>query len=125
MDGDVKTRRSSEGLTWVLAHAFGPRAVRSNRLDISLDRARVVFSGKGFGHGVGLCQAGAFARLSQGVKPNAVLSVLLPWRANHTRGLRSSVGSGDSVSIYQCSRDPTPALAQPRTCVLGCSRRPC
>ena len=40
--------------------------------------ASFVFSGNGFGHGVGLCQAGALARVHGGETPRAVLDALLP-----------------------------------------------
>ena len=78
IQGDVEHTIRAEDLREVLARTFGVRAVRSTRLDISLDGARVVFSGKGFGHGVGLCQAGAFARLNKGAKLNTVLSYYFP-----------------------------------------------
>jgi len=78
IDGDLERIVRAEDFREVLARAFGPRAVRSTRLDISVDARRVLFSGTGFGHGVGLCQAGAFARLSQGAKPKAVLAYYFP-----------------------------------------------
>jgi stage II sporulation protein D (peptidoglycan lytic transglycosylase) len=78
IEGDLERIVRTEDFREVLARAFGPRAVRSNRLDISINASRVVFSGKGFGHGVGLCQAGAFARLSKGAKPKEVLSYYFP-----------------------------------------------
>jgi stage II sporulation protein D (peptidoglycan lytic transglycosylase) len=78
IDGKARRVVRAEDFRDVLARAFGPRAVRSNHVDISVDGKRVVFSGKGFGHGVGLCQAGAFARLSKGASPNAVLAYYFP-----------------------------------------------
>jgi stage II sporulation protein D len=62
----------------VLARAFGARTVRSTRFEIAADRAAFTFSGRGYGHGVGLCQAGALARLTAGAKPKDVISYYYP-----------------------------------------------
>jgi stage II sporulation protein D len=62
----------------VLTSAFGARALRSTRFEVSSSAGRHVFSGTGFGHGVGLCQAGAFARVSAGAAPTAVLQRYYP-----------------------------------------------
>ena len=40
--------------------------------------AGFTFSGRGYGHGVGLCQAGALARLKTGASVNAVLAHYFP-----------------------------------------------
>jgi stage II sporulation protein D len=61
-----------------LARAFGSRSVRSTWFDVKTDRDTVIFSGRGFGHGVGLCQAGALARLKAGATPVEVLRVYYP-----------------------------------------------
>ena len=42
------------------------------------DARRFMFSGSGFGHGVGLCQAGALARLTAGATPADVLRYYYP-----------------------------------------------
>jgi stage II sporulation protein D len=67
-----------EELRHVLARAFGVRSIRSTWFDLSWDRTSVVFSGRGFGHGVGLCQAGALARLRAGATPEEVLRYYYP-----------------------------------------------
>ena len=38
----------------------------------------MTFSGRGFGHGVGLCQVGAIARLTAGAKPKDVFAFYYP-----------------------------------------------
>jgi stage II sporulation protein D len=40
--------------------------------------SRFLFEGQGFGHGVGLCQAGAFARIKAGARPDEVLARYYP-----------------------------------------------
>jgi stage II sporulation protein D len=67
-----------DALRQVLTRAFGPRAIRSTRFDVQLTRGTFTFAGRGFGHGVGLCQAGAFARLIAGATPNDVLRFYYP-----------------------------------------------
>jgi stage II sporulation protein D len=57
----------------VLTRAFGPKSIRSTSFDIGRTGSRFVFSGRGYGHGVGLCQAGALARLKAGARLEQVL----------------------------------------------------
>ena len=61
-----------------LTRAFGPRALRSTRFDVRRTGAMFTFSGRGYGHGVGLCQAGAFARLRAGATPADVVRHYYP-----------------------------------------------
>ncbi len=67
-----------EALRSALVTAFGARSIRSTWFDIRDDAGAVVFTGQGFGHGVGLCQAGALARLTAGAKIAAVLARYFP-----------------------------------------------
>jgi stage II sporulation protein D len=62
----------------ILARAFGPRAIRSTWFDVQRDDATFTFEGRGFGHGVGLCQAGALARVRAGSTPTEVLAHYYP-----------------------------------------------
>ena len=48
-----------ERLRAVISGQLGPRAFRSTLFVVDQQDDRVVFSGQGFGHGVGLCQTGA------------------------------------------------------------------
>jgi stage II sporulation protein D len=73
-----RTVRGDE-LRQVLSRAFGARAIRSTLFDIERrGQEAIAFSGRGFGHGVGLCQAGAFARLRAGATPEDVLLYYYP-----------------------------------------------
>jgi stage II sporulation protein D len=67
-----------EDLREVLARAFGARAVRSTWFDVRSRGDDVVFNGRGYGHGVGLCQAGALARLTARATPKDVLAYYYP-----------------------------------------------
>jgi stage II sporulation protein D len=62
----------------VLTRAFGARSLRSTLFSVKPSRDVIVFSGRGFGHGVGLCQAGALARLRSGDSPEEVLEHYFP-----------------------------------------------
>ena len=67
-----------EELRAILSRALGPRSVRSTWFRVDHDGPSFVFSGRGFGHGVGLCQAGALARLRAGEDLRAVLRHYFP-----------------------------------------------
>jgi stage II sporulation protein D len=61
-----------------IARALGARSIRSTLFTVRKTRNGFVFSGKGYGHGVGLCQAGALARLRAGQSVDQVLSFYFP-----------------------------------------------
>ena len=78
LDGTRKVEVRGEELRIVLTRAFGPRSIRSTKFDVQREGGAFVFTGRGFGHGVGLCQAGAYARLRAGARPEQVLSRYYP-----------------------------------------------
>ena len=92
--GATTTVMRGDAFRQALGRAFGPRAIRSTRFDIRRTGATFTFSGRGFGHGVGLCQAGALARLHAGASPADVIRHYYPGTLL-SRGLRSGDrGSG-------------------------------
>jgi stage II sporulation protein D len=62
----------------VATRALGVKTLRSTLFNVKKSRDAFVFSGKGFGHGVGLCQRGAMARLKAGASPDQVLAHYFP-----------------------------------------------
>lgn len=78
LEGQRQPVVRGEELRGVLVRTFGARSVRSTLFEIRRDGEAFVFEGRGFGHGVGLCQAGAFARISAGASPEEVLSIYFP-----------------------------------------------
>jgi stage II sporulation protein D (peptidoglycan lytic transglycosylase) len=76
----------AEDLRARLTRAFGARTIRSTMFTVRRERATFVFEGRGFGHGVGLCQAGAIARLKAGVALRDVLLRYFPQTTLHTLG---------------------------------------
>ncbi len=71
--------------------AVGRRTVRSTRYDISLDGDRYVFSGGGFGHGVGMSQFGAVGQARAGRSYREIL-------AHYFVGTDVSGGTGPMVA---------------------------
>jgi stage II sporulation protein D (peptidoglycan lytic transglycosylase) len=55
-----------EDLRAILNQTFGDHAVQSTKLTIARTKDSYIFTGAGFGHGVGLCQIGAAARARRG-----------------------------------------------------------
>ena len=81
-----------------LSRTFGPRALRSTRFEVRRAGGLFTFEGQGFGHGVGLCQAGALARLKAGTSPADVMRHYYPGTV-----LRPEAGGrrpGDPWSTY-------------------------
>ena len=75
-NNDVSVRGTD--LREVLTNAFGIRSIRSTLFDVVANGREFRFSGNGFGHGVGLCQVGALARVTAGETPRAVLMHYYP-----------------------------------------------
>jgi stage II sporulation protein D len=61
-----------------VSRALGAKSIRSTLFNISKTKQEFTFTGKGYGHGVGLCQAGAIARLRAGASVNSVLAFYFP-----------------------------------------------
>jgi stage II sporulation protein D len=60
-DGRVHTLKAS-----AFRMAIGPDLVKSTRFNARVEGDQVIFNGKGWGHGVGLCQEGAQGMANQG-----------------------------------------------------------
>ncbi len=70
---------------------LGPAVIKSTRFTTTAEPGAVIFSGTGFGHGVGLCQWGACALARQGKDYREILKYYFPG-AEITR--RPDAGSG-------------------------------
>lgn len=70
---------------------FGPRSIRSTKFNVERVGEVFLFEGRGFGHGVGLCQVGAMARARAG---HSVLDILTHYYSGTTLAAydRSSTG---------------------------------
>jgi stage II sporulation protein D len=61
-----------------MSRALGVKSIRSTLFSVRKSRDRFVFAGRGYGHGVGLCQAGALSRLRAGASVTSVLAHYFP-----------------------------------------------
>ncbi|OGR90458.1 MAG: hypothetical protein A2V88_14860 [Elusimicrobia bacterium RBG_16_66_12] len=69
---------SADEFRTIVTRRFGARSIRSTRFDLQRRQASYLFEGRGFGHGVGLCQTGASARTANGMSTLAVLAFYYP-----------------------------------------------
>ena len=61
-----------------MRNILGPQLLRSTYFEVSLSGREVVFRGKGWGHGVGLCQWGAYFMAKQGHSYDQILRYYYP-----------------------------------------------
>jgi stage II sporulation protein D len=67
------------GIRGIIKTSDGKSILRSTFFDISLDgNNKVIISGKGYGHGVGLCQWGAIGQSRQGIDYQTILKHYFP-----------------------------------------------
>ena len=64
---------SASSLRFAVDRTLGWKTIRSNFYEIRSDNGRIVFSGRGSGHGVGLCQAGAEEMAREGKSYREIL----------------------------------------------------
>lgn len=69
---------SASSLRFAIGRSFGWNQVRSDLYNIETTSASVVFSGRGAGHGVGLCQAGAEEMAKEGMNYRQILAFYYP-----------------------------------------------
>jgi stage II sporulation protein D len=74
----VRTVLRGDELRQILSRVFGARTIRSTWFDVRRDGRSFVFNGRGFGHGVGLCQAGALARIREGASLERIVGFYYP-----------------------------------------------
>ena len=67
-----------ERLRSVINAALGEHAIRSTRFSVRRSGRKLLFEGRGFGHGVGLCQTGTAARARAGHSPLEIIAHYYP-----------------------------------------------
>jgi stage II sporulation protein D len=73
-----EARFAGERFRLLIGRSLGWDVIRSNAFSILIDGDEVVFEGYGFGHGVGLCQAGAIEAARQGWDWRRILTFYYP-----------------------------------------------
>ncbi len=73
---------STSGVSAINANRFrlavGPNSIRSTNFTVRIKRGRAYFTGFGWGHGVGMCQWGAFFMAKQGFNVEQILGYYYP-----------------------------------------------
>jgi SpoIID/LytB domain protein len=83
----------------IVGRTLGWNVLKSSRFEIARAGSSYVFRGSGFGHGLGLCQAGAHASASRGAGYRQILGRYFPGTtvgANDPRAASPSVDEGDA-----------------------------
>jgi stage II sporulation protein D (peptidoglycan lytic transglycosylase) len=86
---DKRVPVSASSLRFALNRSLGWNQLRSDWYDVVLNDGVIRFDGKGYGHGVGLCQAGAFEMASEGHAYRDILNF-------YFAGTQVRIASGDS-----------------------------
>jgi stage II sporulation protein D len=76
--GETTRRVRGDLFRAVLSARLGVQSIRSTRMSVERKGMQFVFAGTGYGHGVGLCQVGATARIRRGETLEHVLGVYYP-----------------------------------------------
>jgi stage II sporulation protein D len=73
-----KASVNASALRFGIGRSFGWDQVRSDAYDLGLRNGTLVFDGRGHGHGVGLCQAGATEMAKEGKSAEEILGFYFP-----------------------------------------------
>jgi stage II sporulation protein D len=77
-DKGAESLISASSLRFGVGRALGWNRLRSDAYELGLRTGTMVFDGRGYGHGVGLCQSGATEMASEGNDAKAILSFYFP-----------------------------------------------
>lgn len=75
---NVKVRIFGNNIRYVIRTADDKNILESNLFDISYSESKVIISGRGYGHGVGLCQWGSIAMARKGFNFDQILEHYFP-----------------------------------------------
>jgi stage II sporulation protein D len=102
LTGTGTVRLPAESFRLVIGRALGFATLRSDWWEAQTSRGRIEFTGRGEGHGVGLCQRGAEAMAGAGKTWREIVAFYYPGTevARSARGLEWSRLSGRSVALF-------------------------
>jgi stage II sporulation protein D (peptidoglycan lytic transglycosylase) len=100
--GGESVRIAAESLRLAVGRALGFATIRSDWWEANAAGGRIEFTGRGEGHGVGLCQLGADAMGAEGKSWREILAFYYPGtEAGKTgRGLKWTRLSGETVALF-------------------------
>lgn len=78
LDGERRRRLSGWDFKIIVGRTLGWNVLKSSRFEVERAGTRFVFRGRGFGHGLGLCQAGAHQLAARGAGYKQILAHYLP-----------------------------------------------
>ena len=94
--------------------AVGPTELRSTAFTITRSGDRVTFTGRGYGHGVGMCVIGAGRRAARGESATQILSRYFPGLAfEDVSRVRPGIAPRETTSVPALFPSPAPAAAKP------------
>ena len=105
---------SASSLRFAIGRSIGWNQVRSDLYDVETTPEFVVFTGRGAGHGVGLCQAGAEEMAREGKDYHQILSFYYPGTALGTsaRGLAWQKTQGQRFEMLSVQPDQDAPVLQ-------------
>jgi stage II sporulation protein D len=86
----------------IVGRVLGWNILKSSRFDITRSGSNFIFHGRGFGHGLGLCQEGAHVMALRGTSYTRILEKYFP--GTSVRKDAETRGRGDRVSLNPTSR---------------------
>jgi SpoIID/LytB domain protein len=78
LEGGRRRRLSGWDFKIIVGRTLGWNVLKSSRFEVARAGSSYVFRGKGFGHGLGLCQAGAHVSASRGAGYRRILAQYFP-----------------------------------------------
>ncbi|HKO98162.1 MAG TPA: SpoIID/LytB domain-containing protein [Pyrinomonadaceae bacterium] len=93
----IKGTRNATVKGWefkiIVGRSLGWNLLKSSRFEIARSGSNFIFRGKGFGHGLGLCQEGAHVMASHGFSHREILEKYFP--TTHVMSNRNAKGAAD------------------------------
>lgn len=104
---------------------LGWNLLRSDLYSVNRNNDRVIFSGYGAGHGIGLCQTGAEAMARNGAQAIEILAAYYPGTAVGltARGLRWRVVAGERVDLWSTNEADRRWIAPAEAALRGAEAR--
>lgn len=78
LDGERRLTVRGWDFKIIVGRTLGWNVLKSSRFDVARAGENFIFRGSGFGHGLGLCQAGAHAMAARGASYKSILERYLP-----------------------------------------------
>ncbi len=102
LDGDAPVRIAAGAFRFAIGRELGWNTLRSDWFDAHAANGKLLFTGRGSGHGVGLCQRGADLMMAEGRGYREILAYYFPGTSPgaSARGFDWQRLSGESVALY-------------------------